>query len=95
MAIVLTIKVAPNAGKQEFKLDKNNILKCFLKSAPEQGKANAELIKLLSKALNLTLLDITLIQGATNRTKKIKIETTKTLPEILALLGISLQTSIL
>ena len=94
MPLIVTIKVTPNAGKQQFFCDKSGNLKCYLKSVPEQGKANQELVKMLSKALNLPQDDIAIIQGATNRTKKIKINTTITLQQLLPLLGIHLQTTI-
>ncbi len=94
MPLVLIIKVIPNAGKQQFFCDKSGSLKCHLKSVPEQGKANQELIKLLSKALSLPQHDIEIIQGATQRTKKLKIATSKALADVLPLLGIELQTTL-
>ena len=94
MALIVTIKVTPNAGKQQFFCDKSGNLKCYLKSVPEQGKANQELVKLLSKALSLPQDDVSIIQGATNRTKKVKINTAITMAQLLPLLGIHLQTTI-
>ena len=53
MTIVLDIKVVPSSGKQRIEVDKTGKLKCHLKSPPEKGKANHELIKFLSQKLSL------------------------------------------
>jgi len=45
----LKIKVKPNSGKQEIIKIFPEEYKVFLKSPPENNKANIELIKLLSK----------------------------------------------
>ena len=44
----MKIRVKPNSKKQEIK-EENNHLIVYLKSQPEKGKANQELIKLLKK----------------------------------------------
>jgi len=49
---LLKIKVIPNASKTELK-EENNQLKLHLKSVPEKGKANQELIKFFKKKLGL------------------------------------------
>lgn len=87
MALILTVKAIPNAGKQGFFCDKAGILKCYLKSAPEQGKANNELQTLLSKHLNIPKNLITLLSGATNRTKVFKIDAPMTHTQACELLG--------
>ncbi len=75
MPILLEIKVVPQSGKQRFVTDKSGILKCFLKSPPEDGKANKELIKLLSEALSIPQDHIKIVLGATFRKKVLKIDT--------------------
>jgi uncharacterized protein len=44
----ITVKVKTNSKKQEI-IQEDNSYKVFLKSQPIEGKANEELIKLLSK----------------------------------------------
>lgn len=88
MALTLKIKVVPCAGKSAWQLDKNGNLKCFLKSAPEKGAANKELIKTLSKHLKIPQQDIEIISGLTDRNKTLKIHTALTEIEFLALVGI-------
>ena len=75
MAVLLEIKVFPQSGRQGCMLDKAKSLRCYLKSSPENGKANEELIKILAKALSLPQADFKIVRGATARKKVIKIET--------------------
>lgn len=91
MAILLTIKVVPQSGRQEFTIDKSGRLKCYLKSAPEKNRANIELIKLIASQLGITNDQVTILTGHTARTKRIHIYTTKTESEILKKLGIEQQ----
>lgn len=74
MPTVLTITVVPSSGKQGFARDAAQSIKCFLKSAPEKGKANDELIKLLSKHLKVSQGLIMIIRGQTSRKKVVKID---------------------
>jgi uncharacterized protein (TIGR00251 family) len=89
------VKVVPSSGRQSWSVDKSGQLKCYLKSPPERGLANKELIKLLANALRMSQDSITIIGGLTSRTKRILIQTTKTLSEIEAILGIERQQSLL
>jgi uncharacterized protein len=73
--IILEIKITPSSGKQEFSLDESGKLKCYLKNAPERGKANKELIKFLSSKLNVPQYNIAIIGGASLRNKRLKIVT--------------------
>jgi uncharacterized protein (TIGR00251 family) len=91
MSLVFDVKVVPRSGQNKWILDKQGQLKCYLKSAPEKGKANQELIKLLAKALKITQADITIIAGATSRIKKIKITLPISFDILLTALGIEVQ----
>lgn len=94
MAFILDIKVVPSSGKTGFVLDKSGVLKCFLKSPPEKGKANQELIKTLAKALGVTQDKVSLIGGLASRSKRVKIEQDFTFDSLLAVLGIERQISV-
>jgi len=94
MSISLQIKVVPSSGKQRMDQTKSGIPKCYLKSAPEKGKANNELIKLLSKWLKVPQKDINIIKGATTRNKTLMIDTEQTKEQIYEKLGIETQLSI-
>jgi len=88
---VCSIKVVPSSGRSECILDKNGQLKCFLKSAPEKGKANKELIKLFADALSLARNQVEIVSGLTSRTKRIKIASDITWEQLLDKLGIQYQ----
>lgn len=94
MALVLDIKVVPSSGKQKAVLDKSGKLKIFLKSQPEGGKANSELIRFLSKELSLTQADVIILLGATSRNKRVKIESQITFEQLLNKLGVERQLKI-
>ena len=87
---ILRIRVTPNSsvsGFQDIFIDPNGteFLKANLNSAPEKGKANSELIKLLSKILKISKSSFSVISGTTDRYKKIllEIEPSETIEEIL------------
>lgn len=94
MAVIIECKVIPGSGQQKFIRDKSGILKCFLKSPPEKGKANDELIKFISSLLKIQSHLVTIVQGHTVRKKKVKIETQASLTDVLARCGIDTQTSL-
>ena len=76
---ILRIRVTPNSsisGFQDIFTDPNGIefLKTNLNSVPEKGKANQELIKLLSKTLKISKSCFSVISGTTDRYKKILLE---------------------
>lgn len=82
MAIYIQITVIPRSGRQEIKQDTAG-LKCYLKQTPEAGKANQELIKFLAKRLHITQQQITIVTGNTGRKKRLKIDVTWQLDELL------------
>lgn len=91
MAFIIDVKVIPSAGKKGWSLDKTGNLKCHLKSPAEQGKANEELIKGLSKSLGITQDMVSIVSGAQSRKKRIKIDVDMTYNQFLELLGIDWQ----
>jgi uncharacterized protein len=86
--MILEIKVFPNSGKLEFKLDGDR-LKCYLTSTPEKGKANKELISFLAKKLGIRQFDIVILSGVTTRIKRVKIKTNLEFNEIVECLCIN------
>lgn len=90
---ILRIRVTPNASKCSIGgifTDSNNLdyLKISLNSVPEKGKANQELIKILSKTIKLSKSSFSIISGETDRYKKIllSIKPTPQINEQLSLL---------
>ena len=91
MALFIEVKVVPQSGKASFELDKKGDLRCFLKSAPEKGAANKELIKLLSKRLKVPQDDIEIVSGLTIRNKKIKLHVALLRDQFYDKMGLSYQ----
>lgn len=88
MQIIIEIRVVPLSGKQAIALDKSGKIKVFLKSAPEQGKANNELIKVLAERLGVARSSIDIIAGHTVRAKRIVVEGFGSINQIMAALGL-------
>lgn len=64
---LINLKVIPNSSKSEFVFDEK--LKVKINAPPEDGKANAELIKLFKKAG----LKIQIVKGLKSNDKIVKI----------------------
>lgn len=94
MSLIFILKVIPNSGRSEWKMDKSGLLKCHLKSLPEKGKANQELIKLFSRSLKIEINKIEIMAGATSRNKKIRIDVDLSYAQLLEKLGICEQKNI-
>ncbi|HBY05483.1 MAG: hypothetical protein UV38_C0003G0035 [candidate division TM6 bacterium GW2011_GWE2_42_60] len=90
----ITIKVIPRSGRQLFSLTKEGVLKCYLQSPPEGGRANKELIDQLSEALDIPRRAMCIVQGATSRTKVVEIEGLVSIDEVWERLGLGLQKTI-
>ena len=72
-AIVFTARVVPRASKSEIVGSHEGALKIRLASAPVDGAANAELIKLLARAAGVSKSAFKILSGHSARTKQVKI----------------------
>lgn len=90
MVLILDVKVVPSSGRIGCKREEK-YLKCYLKSAPEKGKANQELLKYFSKKLGLPIGKIVLIAGAKSRKKRLRIDTDLSYDMLCTMLGIEIQ----
>lgn len=76
---LLRVKVTPKAKseriKKEMGADGAVLYKIYVTAAPEDGKANEAVIKLLAKALGIAKSNLTITHGHTSREKIIKIKT--------------------
>ena len=95
MAISIDIKVIPQSGKFQFQLDSSGLIKCYLISPPEDGKANKELVKGLAKMLKLPQQDIEIIVGLAHRKKTITIHASLTLEDIYNALDLIYQSKLI
>jgi uncharacterized protein (TIGR00251 family) len=69
--IRLEIKALPGASKTELAGVKDGRLRIRLAAAPEDGKANAELLNFLSKMLGCPKRDLRIIAGERSRLKSV------------------------
>ena len=71
--VIIPIKVVLKSQNSQVAGWKNKELKIKLKAIPEKGKANKELISLLSKTFKVPKSQISIIQGLTSTRKKVLI----------------------
>lgn len=71
----IAVKVKPNSKQQQIIDEADGSLTIRLKSLPVDGKANEELIKVLSKKYNVPKSYIRIKSGASSRQKLIEIDT--------------------
>ncbi len=69
--VVVSVKVQPNASKDRVVGEHAGQIKIAVTVAPEKGKANKAVIKVLSQWLNVKSSDIQIISGETSRDKKV------------------------
>lgn len=68
------VKVKTNSKKQQIIEEPDGSLTVYLKSAPIDGKANKELVKLLAKKFGVPKSDITIQNGLSSRYKLVEID---------------------
>ncbi len=69
----VSVKVQPKASKNDVIDNEDGSFKVYLKSAPTDGKANKELIALLSDYFKVGKQDVNIITGKTSRKKIIEV----------------------
>ncbi len=71
--LIFNVRVVPRASKSEIVGDLDGALKIRIASPPVDGAANAELIKVLSKKLNVAKNAVEIVGGQTSKQKQIRI----------------------
>jgi uncharacterized protein (TIGR00251 family) len=76
--VVVSIRLTPKGGRDavegvEQLADGRSILKARVRAAPSEGEANAALLKLVARTLDVAARDVDLVAGATARVKRVKI----------------------
>lgn len=81
----MTVRVTPKATRSAITGVVGTELKVSLHAPPAGGKANKELIQLLSKILSIPKSDIEILSGETSRSKRLLVrgQTLERLAEIL------------
>jgi uncharacterized protein len=69
----IEVKVTPKASAEKV-VKKDGKLRVYVNVAPEDGKANKAVIKLLAKHFSVAPSRISIIRGETSRNKTVEIE---------------------
>ncbi|MGA1867250.1 MAG: DUF167 domain-containing protein [bacterium] len=72
--VSITIKVYPNAGKNEITDIHDNSLRLKIAAAPVKGKANKECVKLLADVFRMRKSQVVFQRGEMSRTKHVLLE---------------------
>lgn len=70
----LQVRVKPNSRSSELLLQEDGTWLARLKSAPVDGKANTELVRLIAKTHDCRQSAVSIHSGASSRMKLIRIE---------------------
>jgi uncharacterized protein len=70
----LTIRVVPRASKPGPAGMRDGAVLIRLNAAPVEGAANAELVELLARLLDLPKRNITIVSGEKSRLKRVRVE---------------------
>jgi len=95
MALIFEVKVVPASGRNKWVLEPSGRLKCYLKSPPEKGLANKELVKIIAKIVGVTKSDVEIMSGLISRNKKIRVFSSIDFDQFLGKLGLEKQLSLL
>lgn len=69
----IALRVIPRAGRNAVEIDAEGGIRVRVTAVPEDGKANAEVARLLAKALGLPKSRLVLVRGATSRDKLFRV----------------------
>ena len=69
----LTLRVMPGAGRSEIVGRHGTAWKVRIGAAPDRGRANEALVRLLSKQLRIARSEITIVSGHTSRDKVVEL----------------------
>jgi uncharacterized protein len=70
----ISVKVQPNAGRNEIVSLAEGVWKIKIGAPPEKGKANKELLDFLSEVLNIRKDSLSLVRGLTSHYKTVEVE---------------------
>jgi uncharacterized protein (TIGR00251 family) len=75
-AVIVKVRVQPKASRSGVVGEHAGALKVAVTAAPERGKANAAVVELLAKALDVPKSGVELIAGTTSRDKVLAVRGT-------------------
>ncbi len=73
---IFTVRVTPRAARNKVMIDPDGRadLRVLVTTVPEGGKANAAVVKLLSRALGVPKSRIALVRGGSGRDKQFRVD---------------------
>ncbi len=76
--LLITVRATPKGGRDaidgvEHLADGNPVLKARVRAAPEDGGANAALIRVIAKAAGIAPSAVSIVRGATSRIKTLQL----------------------
>ncbi|MET0215608.1 MAG: DUF167 domain-containing protein [Vicinamibacterales bacterium] len=74
MAVILDVRVIPRASRPGLAGMRDGALLVRLSAPPVEGAANAELIHVLAKALDVPKRQVTIVAGERGRLKRVRVE---------------------
>ncbi|MFN3534161.1 MAG: DUF167 domain-containing protein [Desulfatiglandales bacterium] len=77
--MILKLHVIPKSKTQSIEVQTDGTLKVRVRSAPEHGKANEELLELLASHLKIRRSDLEIVSGARGREKLVRLIKTPSL----------------
>ena len=69
----IALRVTPKPSRNALRLAEDGSWRAYVTTVPENGKANAAVLKLLSKALGVPKSRLELVRGATARDKLFRV----------------------
>ncbi len=71
----LPVRITPRSSRNEIvEIMSDNTIKIKLTAPPVEGKANAELVKLLSRVLGVSKSSVAIVKGHTGRSKAVAVK---------------------
>lgn len=80
--LVIQLKVTPGASIEAFKQGDTQ-MRAWLHAQPQDGKANKQLVRLLSKQFRVAQSAIAIVKGETKPLKTVRISSPRQLPDFI------------
>lgn len=74
MAAMLTVRVTPNASRDEVAGEAGGVIRIRLRAPAVEGKANAALVRFVAECLGVRASSVRIVRGDTSRNKVLAIE---------------------
>ncbi len=82
----LLVRIQPRSSQQKL-LPEGKGLKAWVNAPPVDGEANAALVLLISKSLEVAKSSVRIVRGETSRVKEVEVDGFETFDEVFQRLG--------